>query len=83
MLQGEDLRNREELAAQFNEAQKEISESAENAWDEVHVALGIAVFDPQVDQSVSDVSRRADKIMYENKRLGKLHAVQSGDENDG
>ena len=72
VLQNEDLRNREGLVAEFNEAQIKISESAENDWEEVHVALGVALFDPHVDKSAADTVRRADKIMYENKRLGKL-----------
>ena len=32
---------------------------------------GFAVYDPQIDRSVNDTARRADKIMYENKRTGK------------
>ncbi len=39
--------------------------------EEVHVALGVAVCDPDEDGSVSDTVRRADKLMYENKRRGK------------
>lgn len=78
VLQNDDLRNRESLVAEFNERQKEISESAANDWEEVHVALGAAVFDQRVDQSAADVLRRADKIMYENKRLGKLQIAQNG-----
>ena len=82
VLQNEDLRNREGLVAKFNETQIEMSESAENAWEEVHVSLGVAVFDPHADQSVDDVSRRADKTMYENKRLGKLRIAQNGKNDD-
>jgi PleD family two-component response regulator len=34
--------------------------------------MGIAVYDAELDGSVDDTIRRADKIMYENKRVGKL-----------
>ena len=42
-----------------------------NRWDEVHVAVGIAEYDPQNDGAVIDTVRRADKIMYANKRARK------------
>ncbi len=33
--------------------------------------MGMAVYEPQTDPFVIDVARRADKRMYENKRLSK------------
>ena len=33
--------------------------------------MGLAVYDPENDPAVIDVARRADKAMYENKRLRK------------
>ena len=45
--------------------------SAENKWEQVSVALGMAEYDPQHDTSVDDVIHRADKTMYENKRTNK------------
>ena len=71
VLENEDFLNREALVEQFYAQQKEICASAENSWDEVRVALGLAVYDPENDQSVNDTVRRADKLMYENKRKGK------------
>ena len=71
VLQNDDFKNREELVNSFNQKQEEICVSAENKWDEVHIALGIAVYDPDIDHSVNDTVRRADKLMYENKRKGK------------
>lgn len=70
-LQNDDFKNRDALVKEFEEARKEICTSAENTWDQVHIALGIAVYDPEMDQSVNDTMRRADKIMYENKRQAK------------
>ena len=71
VLQNDDFEHRDELVKKFNEMQEEICAAAENIWDEVHIALGIAVYDPQIDHSVNDTMRRADKLMYDNKRKGK------------
>jgi PleD family two-component response regulator len=38
--------------------------------------MGIAVYDPRIDQGVDDTLRRADKIMYVNKRTGKQQAAK-------
>ena len=70
-LQGEDFQNRDELVETFLKTQKEISAKAANKWEQVRVALGVAVYDPGADNSVFDTTRRADKIMYENKVLEK------------
>ena len=43
----------------------------ENLWEQVHVSMGVAVFNPQQDHSVIDTVRRADKVMYTNKRIRK------------
>ena len=71
ILQNEDFENREALVKEFYEAQKDIYAQAENQWDEVHVSVGIAVYDPDIDESISDTVRRADKIMYQNKQDAK------------
>ena len=71
VLQNEDFQNREELVSQFEEEKKELCAAAANKWEEPRVALGIAVYDPELDSAVTDTIRRADKIMYENKRVGK------------
>ena len=71
VLQNEDFENREELVTKFNSSKEEISASAENKWDEVHISMGIAEYDPAIDSSVHDTVRRADKAMYENKQKTK------------
>lgn len=72
VLQNEDYRNREELVSRFEKEKKERCAAAANSWEEPHVAIGIAVYDPALDGAATDTMHRADKIMYENKRLGKL-----------
>jgi diguanylate cyclase (GGDEF)-like protein len=68
ILQNADYQNREALVQQFKEDMAEISASAKHDWEEAHIAMGIAVYEPQRDHSVNDVIRRADESMYENKR---------------
>ena len=70
-LQNEDLANREELLDQFRRTRAEICEATENEWEEVNVTMGLAVYDPEIDPSVIDVARRADRQMYQNKRIRK------------
>ena len=72
VLQNEDFNNREDLIRQFEQEKLEQCAAASNKWDEPRVAMGIAVHDPEIDSSVDDTLHRADKAMYENKRVGKL-----------
>ena len=78
VLQNNDFTDRDALVTSFDERQKEITASAGCEWDEIHVSLGIAVYDPSLDVSVSDTARRADKIMYENKQRGKRERQSRG-----
>ena len=71
VLQGSELKNKDQLVQAFVKAREELNAAAMSKWDEAHISLGIAVYDPQIDGSVSDAVRRADRIMYENKRDGK------------
>lgn len=71
ILRGEDYQNREALVRQLERAKAEIVAATENKWEQVHVSMGIAIYDPQNDRTVNDVARRADEIMYENKRNRK------------
>ena len=70
ILQDEDYRNRDDLADQFRQSRAS-SEAAGESWEQARVSMGIAVFDPSVDASLNDAMRRADKAMYEQKRLRK------------
>ena len=71
ILLDENYKNREELIKQFNEAKEKINSTNENIWEKVNITMGMAVYDPDNDHQVNDTIRRADKIMYENKRLAK------------
>ena len=71
ILMNEDYRNREELMRRFAEEQARISASSDNAWEHASIAMGVAVYDPQVDSTIENTAHRADLLMYENKRLRK------------
>lgn len=71
VLQNIDFLNREDLFRQFEEDRAAVCQTAQAPWAEVHLAYGIAVYDPKIDRTVIDTVRRADKSMYENKRKRK------------
>lgn len=72
VLLNDDLQNKDSLVKQFEKTRKEICAMARHKWEEVNVAIGIAAYDPKADVAVIDTVRRADKIMYENKRNQKV-----------
>ena len=74
ILQNSDFRDRKSLLRTFDDACAARQGQAETLWDRVDIARGIAVYDPQTDKYVSDVVRRADKQMYQNKWKSKLAA---------
>ena len=71
VLQNDDYRDRDKLMVLFEKERSELCERADNRWEKPRVSIGIADYDPEHDNSVSDTIRRADKFMYENKRQGK------------
>ena len=75
ILRNEDHQNREALISQFNTTAASINRSAVKKWEQVHISMGIAEYDPQKDSSVTDVMLRADKIMYINKRTRKKNSI--------
>ena len=71
ILRNEDYEKRDDLVDEFEKASFNINDATNNVWEQVHISMGIAVYDPENDRAVIDVVRRADKIMYENKRERK------------
>ena len=71
ILQNHDFEKRNELLLLFEQESAMICEMEENPWEQVRVAVGMAVFDPEADKSVQDVARQADRLMYENKQRRK------------
>ena len=81
IMQGEDYRARGELLKEFREKNQKMCAESETGWKHAGVACGIAVYDPKTDTEVSAVVRRADLLMYENKRTRK--AEYSSDAAEG
>ncbi|MBO4429670.1 MAG: diguanylate cyclase [Clostridia bacterium] len=71
ILRNEDYEKRDDLVDEFEKASFNINDATNNVWEQVHISMGIAVYDPENDRAVIDVVRRADKVMYENKRERK------------
>lgn len=71
ILQSEDYQRREELVGQLNQEMDAVNASRANGWEQIHLSIGIAAYDAKTDKSASETLRRADKIMYANKRAKK------------
>ena len=67
VLQNADYAEREELLDTFDRICAERRAKEEEPWRRLDIARGIAIYDNGTDDSVSEVARRADKLMYENK----------------
>ena len=79
VLLNNDYRNRDELLRIFDEKCAETQGQEKEAWTQVNVARGLAIYDPKEDHSVNDVVRRADKMMYEHKWKHKHHIDEEKD----
>lgn len=71
IMNNNDYKNREELMRRFEKESEAANASAGNDWEKVRTSKGMAEYDPETDKQVYDTVRRADKIMYENKREQK------------
>ena len=67
LLEDSDYENREALLSEFDKRCADKQKQENNAWEKVSVARGMAAYDPKEDDTVYDVVRRADRLMYENK----------------
>ena len=72
ILMGEDYRERHELACLFEQKCAEIREVTTEEWEQANVSFGYSDYDPKTDAFVSDVVKRADTLMYQNKQNRKL-----------
>ena len=71
ILIDEDYANRKTLKEEFLERSVEITSFAKEPWEEIHVSVGIARYDPEIDNSAEDVMIHADHLMYDHKRERK------------
>lgn len=75
ILLNDDYRNRADLVDRFEKEVLRINGEKTNPWEQVHVSMGIAVYDPEEDLCVNDTIRRADKKMYVNKRNHRINNI--------
>ncbi|MBO7673901.1 MAG: diguanylate cyclase [Atopobiaceae bacterium] len=71
ILQQHDLLNYEELAEEFDARAKATNEAAQNEWETINIARGMAEYNPLMDSSMESVVERADLAMYEDKHRMK------------
>ena len=71
VLMNNDFSSRDELISQLDKKQNERNSVVKSVWEKVHIAHGIAVYDHELDDALSDTQRRADKFMYDTKRKMK------------
>lgn len=67
VLSGEDYDNREMLMRMLDKMMSPYSEQVPLPPEYVSIACGLASFDPETDQAVADVRKRADEAMYKDK----------------
>ena len=71
ILRNREYERRDELLEQFDQCCYDLRAVGREPWERIHVARGMAVYDPKKDKDVKDVVSRADRLMYENKREQK------------
>lgn len=71
VLIGQDLLNSDKLLHRFYDRMEEVNREAENPYETVSVAAGMAVFKEGVDSDFQSVFKRADENMYRNKKSMK------------
>ena len=73
VLRGNDFDKVNDLVAEFNEtlASQDDAEAELEPWERVSAAIGYALYDANLDTDADSVFRRADKLMYENKKKMK------------
>ena len=71
LLQSGDYDRRDSLMEEFDGLAAEVNHTAEEPWEQISVAKGMAIYRPGSDGSVEDVMRRADQRMYLDKQRMK------------
>ena len=69
IIENEDFVHHEEKLMEFQGriAEKSVGEGLP-MWERISAAAGMAIFNPDIDQNIDNVFKRADKAMYENKK---------------
>ena len=68
---GEELKNIDKCIFLLNEKSRKLNDIDDVASGKASVSSGFAIYDSEIDKSLSDTMKRADMAMYENKMLHK------------
>ncbi len=72
ILEKRDYKRRDGLVQDFESIiDRMSSDDSLEPWERLSAAIGYAAYDPKTDKSVEDVLRRADELMYEQKKKMK------------
>ncbi|WP_026494322.1 GGDEF domain-containing protein [Butyrivibrio sp. WCD3002] len=76
VLWGDDYNIRESLIAEFkNRLDTFAKDDSLEPWEKISAAIGVAEFNRSIDHNVEDVFKRADELMYANKKEMKAERV--------
>ena len=69
ILENDDFaRHEEKLHEFFNKITEKSTDENLPIWERISAAAGKALFNPEIDQNIDNVFKRADNAMYENKK---------------
>lgn len=77
ILEGQDLANYKELMDKLAKMNRHYSSVKEYEKGRAHIAMGVAIYDPETDMTIDDVIKRADEAMYKNKEIEKARVAGS------
>ena len=81
ILRKRDYENRDALYEMASAAfRQSLHSAAAQPWERISAAMGMAVYYDRDDHSVEDVFKRADELMYRNKRAMKARSARNGSE---
>lgn len=72
VMTGSDFQNRKQLLKQFEIAKQNACAVAKDSWERANIAVGVAMYDKELDKSLDDTLKRADELMYANKSVVKM-----------
>ena len=77
ILEGTDLINYKKLMERLKQTNIEHSAIEEYDKGKAHIAMGCAIYNPELDLCIDDVIKRADEVMYKNKQEEKARVAGS------
>jgi diguanylate cyclase (GGDEF)-like protein len=77
VLEGDDLRDYKKLMSELDKMNRKHSAIKEYEKGKAHIAMGVAIYNPETDMTVDDVMKRADEAMYANKQVEKARVAGS------